>query len=285
MKQLVVCSECGLTSGRKGNVLRHISSQHSGQGAVLGLMQYLLKSLQGELPIPTYHRPAGQFDVGHSSGAPKQPADILLDHARMDTQKTLKLVSGLALDSQVVILGIDVCEKCFAYRYLWNGNSPTVPDKTDHQCDLEWVFNNPQYFEKKEIAVDLLKKRAIAQLASFLNTVCEGRPRLMAIPPPNARQRKLENETAKVVASRFARDYTPLEMIFHKALTSSKPSQDRNQPQLSQNQFELLNRARSGGPIALTEEELTEFLAINQTTFPQIRIGDELYHFYVPVKS
>jgi hypothetical protein len=282
MKQFLVCSECGLTSGRKGNVLRHISSQHSGQGAVLGLMQYLLKSLQGELPMPTYHRPAGQFDLVDSPIAPKQPVDILLDHASTGTQKAVELVSRFDSE-QVVILGVDVCEKCLVYRYFWNGKSTTIPDKTDHECDLHWILNNPHPFQK-EIAVELLKKHTISQLASLLNTLCGGRPELIAIPPPNATQRRIAKEVANVVASRLIREGKPFEAFVHEALISPKSSQTKLPP-LSHNQSDLVYRACSNGRITLSEEDLLEFLAITQTTFAEAIIGDDRYHFYIPVQK
>lgn len=142
MKGGWACSSCGMASSRHWNVARHIKNQHNGEGQPLPHLSYILETIRGQLPYPTY--PAAKRPVEH------KPRNIL----RFMVERAEKATAGAGWEIGQSTEAVNpyssvhakICSSCLSPVYeIWElasmGSGSDRLVARAHSCDVSPLFD------------------------------------------------------------------------------------------------------------------------------------------------
>lgn len=204
VKQFLLCSECGLTSGRKWNIQRHIAKRHKSVGKVMASTEYMLKSQQGLVPPPSYFRPPGY--QGKTS-MKDSPSNRLQKRA---FARSLRLIPKAMTTTQtrgLHLLKLSICERCLTYIENWEflrSDNAQLGPRFAHECDFAGLLDDPSLMANREAAIELLKQKAPEHLASMVHLLAGEKVSLLAVHRGSSMSR--DDKVDAAIVERLFRD-------------------------------------------------------------------------------
>jgi hypothetical protein len=294
-----VCSECGMVTGRRANVERHIKNKHEARGMPMIYMDYMLEVEAGALPYPTYRRPSALQEIEI-----RKPtnSEILLEHSyRKITRlvptefESIRNYVGLEkLDR--TIFRAEICEKCYSHKVILNNETgQTISENEGHICDPSWSFDHPDVCEPPERAIELLRLAIPQYLTRFLRQnarfsdvklIASKRIRQSTDPTPDetttqiiidslSKQPKSEQDNKVLIRLIVLASYVQNERIKREGELLKVIKLN---PKL---QYNLLSRACKQGILKLDNEELLQFFSIFSSTGGIANVEGKEYFIYL----
>jgi hypothetical protein len=141
MSRVYSCSICGISSKRRWNLERHISTKHGGNG----LVQAFAGSQAGlQTQEPRLHRYPTEFhNTVNDTGPGARLLEILRKHSEEEINSQIGKARAIAGYYADIMLECRVCYDCLTV--VLDGS--IIMDKDSfiiawHRCDPGWLFSN-----------------------------------------------------------------------------------------------------------------------------------------------